>query len=61
MRCPRCTNGTLIKDPYGDAPQCLSCGYYHVISVGIDQRARREVVMMGSTAKAPTNPEDYEL
>ena len=60
MRCPRCSNGVMLRDPYGDAPQCFTCGYYHVTSVNINERASREVIMSGSTIKAPVDPNDYE-
>ena len=67
MRCPRCSpsdgshrGGVLINDPYGDAPQCFSCGYYHVISVDIDQRWRKEIVMSGDMINAPVDPNDWE-
>ena len=60
MRCPRCSNGVMLRDPYGDAPQCFTCGYYHVISVDITQRASREVLMSGHYSSAPIDPYDWE-
>ena len=60
MRCPRCNNGVLVKDGYGDAPQCFTCGYYYVVSIDIIERASREVIMSGSTIKALVDPNDYE-